>query len=166
MCSSDLEVTGHTDTERAKPPKKGGGIVPKVTNTQEKQLEITIANDTLTDFKGLTVKYYLFAKDLSKKEYSIPRMGKRDIDLPGRGSVKIKSETLTFTYTDQYSKKSQGQVVFVPEEGQKYAGNGVQVFRAEALVAEKFDPPELKTKLGSAWIEPAGGKKKSRKYKD
>jgi hypothetical protein len=158
-----VNVTGHTDTERAKAPKKGG-IIPKTTVTQDKQLEITLANGTPTDYKDLTVKYFLFIKDLTSKEISIPRLGKQNIDLPSLGSVKIKSETLVVTHTEQYSKKSQGEIAFVPEKGEKYLGYGVQVLRGDALVAETFEPPDLKTKLGTTWIEPVGGKKKSKKY--
>jgi hypothetical protein len=158
-----VDVTGSTDTKRAKPPKKGGTI-PKMTITQDKQLEITVANTTPTGYKGLTVKYYLFAKDLASKEFSIPRMGKQNIDLPGLGSAKVKSETLVTTYATQYSKKSEGELTFVPEEGKKFIGYGVQLLSGDAVLAETFEPPDLKSKLGTARIEPAGGKKKTKKY--
>ena len=155
-----VSVTGSTDTKRAKPPKKGGTI-PKTTITQDKQLEITLANTTPADYKGLTVKYYMFTKDLTSKEISIPRMGKRDIDLANLGSAKVKSETLLTTYTTQYSKKSQGDLTFVPEEGKRFIGYGVQLLSGDTVLAETFEPPDLKAKLGTAWIEPVGGKKKS-----
>jgi hypothetical protein len=160
-----VNVIGHADTERAKPPKRGG-VIPKTTITQDKQLEITMANGTPTEYKGLTVKYYVFAKDLTSKEVSIPKLGKQNVDLPGLGSVKVKSATVVTTYSEQYSKKSQGEIEFVPEKGQKYIGYGVQLFSGDTLLAETFEPPDLKSKLGTAWIEPVGGSKKSKKHRD
>lgn len=158
-----VNVTGGRDEHQGKPPKKGGTI-PKKTVTQDRQLEITLANTTPTEYKGLTVKYYMFAKDLTSKEISIPRAGKQDIDLPSLGSVRVKSETVVLKYTEQYSKKFEGDTKFEPEKGERYLGYGVQVLQGDALLAEKFEPPDLKAKLGTTWVEPVGGKKKSRKY--
>lgn len=158
-----VDVTGRMNIDRKKPPKKGG-VIPKSTVIEEKQLEITLANGTPNDYKGLTVKYYIFVSDVGSREILIEAMGKRDVDLPGLGSAKVKSEQISATRTEQYQKKSQGQVVTVPPEGRKFKGYGVQVFTGDKLLSEYFEPSELKGKIGSGFAEPAGKKKGKKKY--
>jgi hypothetical protein len=123
--------------------------------TDQKRMEITLQNRTTAAYADLTVKYYLFARDLMAKDVIVLHAGTTQTSLPGLGSKKLNSEEVVMTYTPQGSKReSSGRraytMVPVPAKGQRFAGYGVEVWLGDAKLAEKFDPPELKAKAGSA----------------
>jgi hypothetical protein len=151
--SITVNVVGSTDTDRAKLPKRGGGIVPKVTVTQERQLEIKLANRRPGNLDDVTVRYFLFAKSVEDKEIILLRTGRRRVSLAPLQTETVKTEMVTTSHTDQYSKKSQGKVVFVPPTGQKFAGYAVQVWQGDRLVGELYEPPEMKASVATASVQ-------------
>lgn len=154
-----VNVAGSTDYDTSK--KSGVQISRSYATTQvfktteQKRLEITLQNRTTRAYADLTVKYYLFARDLSAKEAVLLRAGAVQTSLPGLGAKKLNSEVVAMTYTPQSSKRvSAGRraytMVPVPAKGEKFAGYGVEVWQGDTKLAEKFDPPDLKALARSA----------------
>jgi hypothetical protein len=160
-----VNVLSSTEREVGRTPKRGG-VIPKVEVTQEKQLEIIVANRSRQELSGVVARYYVFVTDIESKETSLLRTGSRELRVPPLATSRLTSEPVTLKYTRRYQKKQRGQVVTIPATGEKFAGYGVQVYFGDQLLAEKFEPPELKAKVGTDWVEEEAPVRRSRKPKD
>lgn len=151
-----VETIDDTDREygKAKPSRRQASSPELKEITQKRQLQITLSNRTGQNLANLTVRYFLFTQGLDDKEIHLFKTGKRDVSLGPSASQIIKSEEASTAYTPQHSKPiKEGRVTRfeqIPASGQKNAGYGVQVFDGQTLLAETFEPPEVKSYIGQA----------------
>ena len=155
------------DYEKAKRTRRQASS-PEVKDViQKRHLQITLSNHTTQNLANLTVKYFLFTRGLDDKQIQLLKAGKRDVSLGPSASQVINSDEATTIYTPQHTKRvrESGMTRFdqIAGSGQKQAGYGVQVFSDQTLLAETFDPPEVKSYIGQAEFlkdKPAKGRKK------
>jgi hypothetical protein len=144
-----VDAIGDKDTDiLKKAPKKGGGAERVITDNR--QLEITVSNTTGGGLQNLTVIYYIFAQDVKAKEVVLAKKREKTISLSPLGKLAFSTETAIMTLHPAFSKSSGGKMTPVPASGYKFAGYGVQVLAGDAVLAELFEPRELKTSTGLA----------------
>jgi len=140
--------------------KKRNTAESRAQHVEEKELQVTLRNFSQRTYTGVVLRYYVFAKDLQTKETVIAGTGEEMVTLTP-GLVKpVATKTVRFTYSQAYTKKKGGKITAVDPEGLKYQGYGVQAWLGDSLLAEKFNPLEMKTALGTAWVQLQDPKKK------
>jgi hypothetical protein len=126
--------------------KKGG--MQELVTTDPRSLEISLGNTTTGEFPNLKVVYYLFAKDVNEKTVVLAKKGDKTVAVASLGKGRFTSETVVMTQHSAFSKTVDGKTETTPAAGFKFAGYGVQVLSGNQLLAETFDPPELKASIG------------------
>lgn len=163
--SSGVNITVNESSKTPKPDdtgttKRKNTAATRAQRAEEKELQVTLRNFSQRQYDGVVLRYYLFAKDVATKETVIAGAGEEIVTLAPGVVKQIGSKPIRFNYTTPYSKKKSGKVTTVDPEGFKYQGYGVQAWLGDSLLAEKFNPPEMKGALGTAWIQLQDPKKK------
>jgi hypothetical protein len=154
---SDTQSTTRGGTSRGR-----NAPTPQRTTTQTKSLEVTLTNPTQQNYANLTVAYYLFAKDVQTKEIVLVRKGEKAATVKPLGKATIRTDEAVMTSQIAYSRTVGGKVETTPASGQKFYGYGVQVLAGQKLLAQTFDPPELKASTNLPETPPAAGRSRAR----
>jgi hypothetical protein len=130
-----------------KVPNTGG-------STDSKQLEITISNAKTVGLTNLVVEYWIFSRNVENKEIAIARDGQETLTLGPAKRETIKSLAARFTYVGPKVRGSRKNATTIEATGTKFYGYGVRVLLNEKVLAEQFDPKELKATLADLQKDP------------
>ena len=119
--------------------------------TEKRQLQITLTNRTNEKLSGLTVKWFVFQRDLKDNEIKTLKSGTLDCSLAPSATQVLQSGEGTTTYSpEQTVPVVHGGVARTEHQaakGKQLAGHGVQVFTEGTLLTETFIPPEFKDRV-------------------
>ena len=136
---------------------------------QKKELTASLTNMSREEQKGLTVKWYAFGREVTNEKVVLISSASNPVILPP-----AKAGTDTFsassTYTPDHfvssssrsktSGKTRTSVKKVAGTGTKMIGWGVQIVRDGKVLAEEFQPPNLKGNVSTAGSAASSVKKK------
>ena len=131
-------------------------------NTDAKQLEITVTNDKAEAIPQLTVQYWLFNKVVETKGFDVTKTASMKFPLGASASEVVKSQVAQFKYVKSKSSGSGTHATSTKASGTKYCGYGVSVQIAGKVVAEQFEPTEMKQIAETVAIEVAEEKAKKK----
>ena len=140
-----IKVDVVSDKDYGKPPGEGE---PR-TVVDQKSLLITLRNLGPKNFTSLEVRHYLFVDNFNNGKVESGAEGEHKTDLPKGGTVKVESKAKTFKYTPAHSKTIGDRRERVEKEGEKFVGYGVQVLTDGKIIAEVFEPKDLRKILDS-----------------
>ena len=153
-----VDVVSETDTTT-----KGGSTgTPLQTVQQNKSLQITLANAGQRELPDLNVVYYIFAKDIRTKDVVLAKKGQQTATVKSLGKVTLNTESAMLSSHSSQTKKTEGHFQTTLAGGTKYYGYGVQVLSGERVLAERFDPLELKASIGLSEAAPPSTKAKKK----
>ena len=136
---------------------------------QKKELTASLTNMSREEQKDLTVKWYAFGRDEnSKSVVLISSVSNSVILAPAKTGTDTFSAATTYTpdhfvstnSRSRSSGKTRTSVKKVAGSGAKMLGWGVQIIREGKVLAEEFQPPNLKTSVSTAGQPASAAKKK------
>ncbi len=143
-----VDVVGDThSTTRGGSSRGRNAATPQRTTTQTKSLQVTLVNPSQQTLADLTVAYYLFARDVQEKEIVLVKKGQKTVTVKPLGKEIVKTDETVLVSQNSHSRTVGGRTETTPASGQKFYGYGVQVLAGQKLLAEAFDPPELKASI-------------------
>ena len=162
--SLKVDIVGGKDSEILRKAPKKGGTAERVV-TENRQLEITVGNTTGNALQNLRVIYFLFAKDVKEKEVVLAKRGESTVSVRPLGKQTITTDEVVMTMHPAFSKGTGGKITPMPASGFKFAGYGVQVLSGGTVLAEVFDPRDLKASTDLAETSTLYDEKKWNKKK-
>jgi hypothetical protein len=131
-----------------KAPNTGG-------STDAKLLEIALSNAKTAGLTNLVVEYWIFSRNVENNEIAVAKEGTTPLTLGPSKRETIKSLAARFTYIGPKTKGSGKRVTTIPPTGTKFFGYGVRVSWDGKMLAEQFDPKDLKETLKELKRDPA-----------
>jgi hypothetical protein len=125
---------------------------PQIKKIAEKRrLQITLTNRTKEKLSGLTVKWFLFQRDLKDNEIKTLKSGTLDCSLDPSATQVLQSGEGATAYSPEQTvpvvHRRAMTTEHQPAKGKQLAGYGVQVFTEGTLLTETFVPPEFKDRV-------------------
>lgn len=158
-----VDVAGNThSTTRGGTSRGRNAPTPQRTTTQIKSLQVTLINPSQQTLTDLTIAYYLFARDVRTKEIVLVKKGEKTVTVKPLGKEIVNTDETVLTSQNTYSRTVGGRTETTPATGQKFYGYGVQALAGQKVLAEVFDPPELKASIHLPETPPAGPVKPKR----
>jgi hypothetical protein len=127
-------------------------------SVQSRSLNITVANSS-NEALELKVKYVVFGRDVSTKDVVTVGQGELPVSVKALGTEKVQTPAAQAASEDaRIGSKGKSEAM-----GSKIIGQGVQVLRAEAVVAEYYEPMSVKEHFGKAPVAQPLDKLKQKK---
>lgn len=114
-------------------------------NVQTRSLSIFLANSSAQPAE-VKVKWAIFGRDIKSKEIVTVAQGETNASIKASGSEKVQTDA-AHAVSEEARTGSKGKSEAV---GCRMVGHGVQVWQADRLVAEFYDPLSLKESFGKA----------------
>lgn len=141
----------HVRTEQANKLE----VEKKFTRHASRSLKIFVSSSS-KEALDLKVKYVVFARDLTGKDMVVVDQGEKAIQVKPFATEMIETPTTKATSIDAHAEKNKK----VEASGIKFVGHAVQVFQADKIVAEFYEPTGIKEQVGKAGPAPAPAAKK------
>lgn len=145
--AEDLLMKVKFDDVTPKAPKPKGpakGAPKSASETEKREIQITLTNTTKNDMKGLKVVAVYFSRSPGTPGINIEKSEELATDLAPGATAELKAQALELKFTPA-SRDPKGKRISA--NGSKFAGFGVQVLKEEKVIASKFEPRSLEQVL-------------------
>jgi hypothetical protein len=129
-------------------------VEKKYTRNAGRSLKIFVSNGA-KDSVDLKVKYFVFGRDVASHDFVTIDQGEKPIQVKGFATEMIETPTAKATAIDAHADKAKR----IEAAGIKFVGHAVQVFQADKIVAEFYEPTTVKEQIGKAGPPPTPAKK-------
>lgn len=126
----------------------------KFKKIQKRALNIFVQNGS-KEMLDLKVKYFFFGRDIVSHDVVIVEQAEKPIQVKPLGSETVETPSSKATFEELHQDKGKK----VPASGIKLVGHAVQVLQADTIVAEIYEPANMKEQIGKALPAPKPEKK-------